>query len=136
VAVAPTYPEQGEEDLAQVLGAVTGLNPVTVFHEPIQVRAGNVARMNREAKALGFDFKSRVFEVDGEWERYAINQLRTAQSVANKLGLGPVFHPWPDDKLGSKRVRSAFGSGYSAWIDECWNRVSAWPCRQQERMAA
>ncbi len=136
VAVAPTYPEQGEEDLAQVLGAVTGLNPVTVFHEPIQVRAGNVARMNREAKALGFEFKSRVFEVDGEWERYAINQLRTAQRVANKLGLGPVFHPWPDDKLGSKRVRYAFGSGYSAWIDECWNRVSAWPCAQSERIAA
>lgn len=136
VAVAPTYPEQGEEDLAKVLGAVAALQPVTVFHEPINIRAENVERMKREAKALGFEFMDHVFSTKEEWEGYAITQLLTAQTVANKLGLGSVFHPWPDSTLGSKRVRYAFGSGYSDWIDECWNRVSAWPCRQQERMAA
>ena len=136
VAVAPTYPEQGEEDLAKVLGAVVALQPVTVFHEPIQIRAENVGRMKREAEALGFEFMDHVFTTKEEWEGYAITQLLTAQTVAKKLGLGPVFHPWPDTTLGSKRVRYAFGSGYSDWIDECWNRVSAWPCRQQERMAA
>ncbi len=136
VAVAPTYPEQGEEDLAKVLGVVAALQPVTVFHEPINIRAENVERMQREAQALGFDFKSDVFTSREDWEGYAITQLLTAQTVANKLGLGSVFHPWPDSTLGSKRVRYAFGSGYSDWIDECWNRVSAWPRTNEERMAA
>lgn len=136
VAVAPSYPEQGEDDLAKVLGAVVGLQPVTVFHEPINIRAENVARMKSEAQALGFEFMDHIFTTKEEWEGYAITQLLTAQTVANKLGLGPVFHPWPDSTLGSKRVRYAFGSGYSDWIDECWNRVSAWPCTQSERMAA
>jgi hypothetical protein len=136
VAVAPTYPEQDEEDLAKVLGAVVTLQPVTVFHEPIQIRANNVPRMKLEAQAMGHEFMDHVFSRDGEWERYAINQLRTAQATAIKVGLGSVFHPWPDEKLGSKRIRLASGPRYSAWIDECWSRVSAWPCRQQERMAA
>ena len=136
VAVAPTYPEQGEEDLAKVLGAVVTLQPVTVFHEPIQIRAENVGRMKREAEALGFEFMDHVFTTKEEWEGYAITQLLTAQTVANKLGLGPVFHPWPDFTLGSKRVRYAFGSAYSAWIDECWNRISAWPCTNEEMKVA
>lgn len=136
VAVAPTYPEQGEEDLTKVLGAVAALQPVTVFHEVINIRAENVERMKREAQALGFEFMEDVFATKENWEGYAITQLLTAQTLATKLGLGSVFHPWPDSTLGSKRVRYAFGSGYSEWIDECWNRISAWPCRQQERMAA
>ena len=136
VAVAPTYPEQGEEDLAKVLGAVVPLQPVTVFHEPIQIRANNVPRMKLEAQAVGHEFMDHVFSRDGAWERYAINQLQTAQAVATKLGLGSVFHPWPDSKLGTKRLRHTFGLKYSAWIDECWNRVSAWPCRQLGRRAA
>jgi len=136
VAVAPSYPEEGEEDLSKVLGAVAALQPVTVFHEPINIRAENVERMKREALSLGFEFMEDVFSTKENWEGYAITQLLTAQTVANKLGLGAVFHPWPDLTLGSKRVRYAFGSGYSDWIDECWNRVSAWPCTKSERMAA
>ena len=136
VAVAPSYPEEGEEDLSKVLGAVAALQPVTVFHEPINIRAENVGRMKREALSLGFEFMEDVFSTKENWEGYAITQLLTAQTVANKLGLGPVFHPWPDSSLGSKRVQYAFGSGYSDWIDECWNRVSAWPCTRSERMAA
>ena len=136
VAVAPTAPEQGEEDLAKVLGAVAAIQPVTVFHEPINIRAENVERMKSEAQALGFEFMDHVFSTKEDWEGYAITQLLAAQTLANKLGLGSVFHPWPDSTLGSKRVRYAFGSGYSAWIDECWNRVSAWPCIGEERKAA
>ena len=136
VAVAPTYPEQCEEDFTKVLSAVAALQPVTVFHEPINIRAGNVERMKREAQALGFEFKENVFATKENWEEFAVAQLIVAEVLATKLGLGSVFHSWPDPTLGSKRVRYAFGSDYSEWIDECWNRISAWPCRQQERMAA
>ncbi len=136
VAVAPTYPEQCEEDFTKVLSAVAALQPVTVFHEPINIRAGNVERMKREAQALGFEFMENVFATKENWEEFAVAQLLVAEALATKLGLGSVFHSWPDPTLGSKRVRYAFGSDYSDWIDECWNRISAWPCRQQERMAA
>jgi DNA repair photolyase len=136
VAVAPTYPEQCEEDLTKVLCAVAALQPVTVFHEPINIRAGNVERMKREAQALGFEFMENVFATKENWEEFAVAQLLVAETLATKLGLGSVFHSWPDSTLGSKRVRYAFGSGYSEWIDECWKRVSAWPCTQSERMAA
>jgi DNA repair photolyase len=136
VAVAPTYPEQCEEDFTKVLSAVAALQPVTVFHEPINIRAGNVERMKREAQALGFEFKENVFATKENWEEFAVAQLIVAEVLATKLGLGSVFHSWPDPTLGSKRVRYAFGSDYSEWIDECWNRVSAWPCTRSERMAA
>ena len=88
------------------------------------------------SQALGFEFMEDVFATKENWEGYAITQLLTAQTLATKLGLGSVFHPWPDSTLGSKRVRYAFGSGYSEWIDECWNRISAWPCANEERKAA
>ena len=136
VAVAPTYPEQCEEDLSKVLRAVAALQPVTVFHEPINIRAGNVERMKREAQALGFEFMENVFATKENWEEFAVAQLLVAETLATNLGLGSVFHSWPDSTLGSKRVRDAFGPDYSEWIDECWYRVSAWPCTQSERMAA
>ena len=43
VAMAPTYPECDEVDLRATLEAVVELKPITVFHEPINIRAENVA---------------------------------------------------------------------------------------------
>ena len=43
VAMAPTYPECDEADLRATLKAVADLEPITVFHEPINIRAENVA---------------------------------------------------------------------------------------------
>lgn len=42
VAVAPTYPECDEPDLRATLQAIAELEPITVFHEPINIRAENV----------------------------------------------------------------------------------------------
>src|SRR5207247_7852791 len=53
VALAPTYPECDEADLRATLKAVTELDPITIFHEPINIRAENVARIERHAEALG-----------------------------------------------------------------------------------
>ena len=40
VAIAPTYPECDEEDLQATLTAIAGLDPITIFHEPINLKSG------------------------------------------------------------------------------------------------
>lgn len=135
-AVAPTFPEQGASELAAVLGEVGRLNPVTVFHEPINIRAENVERMRREAEAVGLKFRADAFETKDRWAEYAVGQLRMAEDVACQLGLGDRFHPWPDSSLGAKQRRLERGAEYSAWLDRCWSRISAWPSKNSERMAA
>ena len=135
-AVAPTYPEQGEAELAAVLGEVGRLNPVTVFHEPINIRAENVERMRRESEAVGLKFRGDAFETKDRWAEYAVGQLRMAEDVACQLGLGDRFHPWPDESLGTQKRRRERGAEYSAWLDRCWSRISAWPSKNAERMVA
>ncbi len=135
-AVAPTYPEQGEAELAAVLGEIGRLNPVTVFHEPINIRAENVERMRREAEAAGLRFRADAFETRDSWAQYAVRQLQLAEGVAHQLGLGDRFHPWPDSSLGSQQRRRERGAEYSAWVDRCWGRISAWPSKNAERMVA
>ncbi len=135
-AVAPTYPEQGQAELAAVLGEVGRLNPVTVFHEPINIRAENVVRMRLEAETLGLKFHADAFETKDRWAEYAVRQLRMAEEVACQLGLADRFHPWPDSSLGTKQRRLERGTEYSAWVDRCWSRISAWPSKNSERMAA
>ena len=53
VAVAPTYPECDEADLRATLEAVAELDPVTVFHEPINIRAENVERIRAHGESMG-----------------------------------------------------------------------------------
>ena len=49
VAIAPTYPECDEADLRATLKAVAELEPITIFHEPINIRAENVARIEEQS---------------------------------------------------------------------------------------
>ena len=135
-AVAPTYPEQGEAELAAVLGEIGGLNPVTIFHEPINIRAENVERMRNEAEAVGLPFRGDVFENTDRWAKYAVEQLRIAEDLAGQLGLADRFHPWPDSSLGTQKRRRERGADYSSWLDRCWSRISAWPSKNPERVAA
>jgi DNA repair photolyase len=135
-AVAPTYPEQGQAELAAVLGEIGRLNPVTVFHEPINIRAENVERIRKEAEAVALTFRGDVFKTKDRWAEYAVRQLRMAEEVACQLGLGSRFHPWPDSSLGTRQRRLEHGAEYSAWLDRCWSRISAWPSKNSERMVA
>lgn len=135
-AVAPTFPEMDEVGLASVLGEIGRLNPVTIFHEPINLRGGNIDRMRKEAEAIGLPFRGDVFENTERRVEYAIGQLRMAEDVACQLGLGDRFHPWPDSSLGTQQRRREGGAEYSAWLDGCWGRISAWPTGQMERKAA
>jgi len=61
VAIAPTYPECDEADLRATLQAVAELEPITIFHEPINIRAENVARIEGQAELAGVRLKTQVF---------------------------------------------------------------------------
>src|ERR1043166_3973332 len=129
VAVAPTYPECDEADLRQTLSAVAEINPVTIFHEPINIRAENVERINSQATALGISLKTDVFETRERWQEYAVNALRSVERIAKDLSLSDRLHLWPDKSLGNAAIagRMSDPKGYSQWLISCWNKISVWP---------
>jgi len=129
VAMAPTYPECDERDLRETLTAITELDPVTVFHEPINIRAENVARMAEEGRERGVRLKTEVFASRESWQIYALESLKIVQLAAKELGLRNRLHLWPDKSLGSADVVSRMPrpADYRKWLSRWWSRVSEWP---------
>jgi DNA repair photolyase len=129
VAMAPTYPECNEQDLRATLQAIAGLDPVTVFHEPINIRADNVARIQSQADALGISLNTSVFASRENWQDYAIGSLFTVERWASEVGLGRKLHLWPDKSLGSLSVENRIQkpAEYRQWLEKCWARISEWP---------
>ena len=129
VALAPTYPDCDESDLRATLNAAANLDPVTIFHEPINVRAENVARIQQEAAALGLSLRTDVFASRESWQRYAIDSLRTVEGIATKIGVQARLHLWPDKSLGSRETlaRQPVPREFQEWLQRSWNRVSEWP---------
>jgi len=159
VAVAPMYPEIGRMDLERTLSALAGLTlpiadcrlpieeppieesgksavgnrksaiPLTIFAEPINIRAENVARIASHADRLGLKMRVEVFESRRAWEEYAIGQLRLIEVVAGDLGLSDRLHLWPDHALGNRHTseRQADPAAYMRWITGWWARRSEWP---------
>ncbi len=129
VAIAPTYPECDEEDIRETLSAIADLEPLTIFHEPINIRAENVARIKAYADEIGVPLRTDVFETKEAWEKYALDSLKTVHRVAHELGLKDKLHLWPDRSLGTPRVirRMPKKTEYSQWLNRCWSRVSEWP---------
>jgi len=82
VAVAPTYPECDELDLETTLQAVAQLDPVTIFHEPINIRAENVGRIKTRGKACGVSLNTGVFASATSWQDYARGQLKAVYRLA------------------------------------------------------
>ena len=137
VAMAPTYPECDETDLGATLKALVDLQPVTIVHEPINVRAENVARMQAEAGRLGLSLRTDVFATRETWQDYAIESLQTVERVATELGIGARLHLWPDKSLGSKtglrqmaRRRGEDPATLLLWLQSYWGRISEWPSAQ------
>ena len=129
VAVAPTYPECDEADLRATLRAVAEVKPVTIFHEPINIRAENVERIQSHADKLGVELKTDVFESRERWQDYAVNALQTAERVAAEVGVADQLHLWPDKSLGNLGVASRMPKprDYMRWLRKSWSRVSEWP---------
>src|SRR4030095_2986831 len=96
VAVAPTYPECDEADLRATLKAVKEVKPITIFHEPINIRAENVARIETQAESLGVRLRTEVFSTREAWQDYAVDALRTVRELAKEVGLEKRLHLWPD----------------------------------------
>jgi DNA repair photolyase len=129
VAVAPTYPECDRHDLEATLKAVAKLDPITIFHEPINIRAENVSRIARYGSEIGVKVKTDVFSTREAWQDYALDSLKTVFELARSLGISNRLHLWPDKSLGSLNVikRQAKPEKYQAFLDNCWARVSEWP---------
>lgn len=129
VAMAPTYPECDERDLRSTLSAIAELDPVTIFHEPINIRAENVARIEEHAQKLNFRLKSEVFATRESWTEYALYSLKTVQLIAKELGLTRKLHLWPDKALGSSWVLNTkkHPIAHQKWLNRWWTRISEWP---------
>jgi DNA repair photolyase len=134
VALAPTYPECDEADLRATLQAVAELEPLTIFHEPINIRAENVARIESQAQTLGIRLRTGVFATRESWLDYAVNALRTVERLAHEIGVADALHLWPDKSLGTGSAVARVAGGrngqaepYRRWLQKWWRRVSGWP---------
>jgi DNA repair photolyase len=129
VAVAPTYPECDEADLRATLSAVAALDPITIFHEPINIRAENVARIESHAATLGLRLRTGVFASREAWQDYAVDALHTVHKLAKELGVARHLHLWPDKSLGSHSLASRMSDPgkYLKRLEHWWHRVSEWP---------
>lgn len=129
VAMAPTYPECDEEDLAATLEAIRKLDPITVFHEPINVRAENVRRIEAHASSLGVKMKTDVFRNRESWADCALESLHTVERLAHELGMTDRLHLWPDKSMGSKWMLKRFKDPdeHLSWLNHWWTRISEWP---------
>lgn len=129
VAMAPTFPECDAADLEATLRAIAPLEPITIFHEPINVRAENVTRIENSAASHAIKLNTEVFSSPATWVPYALESLHTVEKLARQLGLGKQLHLWPDASLARESVCQLLPDSrqHLEWLGACWNRVSAWP---------
>jgi hypothetical protein len=113
---------------------VAELEPLTIFHEPINIRAENVARIEAQAETLGIHLRTEVFARRESWQDYAVHALRTVERVAKDVGVADRLHLWPDKSLGAESAvarvvgyRNGQSKQYRQWLQNCWRRISAWP---------
>jgi DNA repair photolyase len=131
VAVAPTYPESDEADLRATLEAVAAVEPLTIFHEPINIRADNVMRIEAQARSLGITLNTSVFLDSERWQDYAISALQTVERLSKEVGIADRLHLWPDKTLGTDKAvrRRPDPDQHKGWIKNWWERISEWPTK-------
>ena len=129
VAVAPTYADCNDDDIRATLTAVAGLDPVTVFHEPINIRAENVERIRQHAQTIGAKVNLDPFATDEAWQKYALGQLQAVERIAGEIGILPRLHLWPDQSMGKRSVLENLADPTARvhWLTKWWTRISEWP---------
>ena len=144
VAMAPTSPECDEDDLRATLRAIATLKPITVFHEPINLKADNVGRIERHAQTLRgagelrVEFRSDAYHEDSFYA-YQLWQLQTVERLAEEAGLKKVLKLWPDADLGARKnwelamresrqpISNRGFQAHLTWCQRWWDVVSDWP---------
>ncbi len=133
VATAPTLPDEGHSEIKELLATIAALKPLTIFHEPINLRAENVARIQAKAKELNRGIRGEVFETRSRWREYAFSQLSLVEQISRELKIPDgVLHLWPDEDLGSK-------SGFLKMKADAFERehhTSRFPARKREEANA
>jgi DNA repair photolyase len=153
VAMAPTYPECNEADLRATLTAIKELDPITIFHEPINIRAENVARIEQHAKKIGVMVNTADLSPKDAWRQYAVKSLQMVQRLATEMKVIDHLHLWPDRNLGTKSCfleilkkkraekhltkyqekcfrqddQKTYAEKYLPWLEGWWHRISEWP---------
>jgi hypothetical protein len=86
-------------------------------------------RIKAQANAYGVSLNTDVFASATSWQDYARGQLKAVYQLAKRHRLTERLHLWPDQSLGSRTsLRSVKNpTRYVAWLEEQWNRISAWP---------
>ncbi len=82
---------------------------MTVFHEPINMRADNVERIKAHAQSLGVKLNTAVFATREAWQAYAVAQLKMVERIAGQVGLSRQLHLWPDKGIGLASCREGAG---------------------------
>lgn len=121
VAMAPTYPELMNDDLAQTMYQIATLAPATVFHEPINIRAKNVERISKHAESIGVTLNTGVWKSAQAWADYSMQQMESIEEVAREFGTKECLHLWPDKEL------LKYFPNQKPWFESYWHRVSEWP---------
>lgn len=103
VAMAPTVPDESEAGMRRLLKVVAELKPLTIFHEPINLRAENAARIAGQAKKVGLKIREEVFRTSDAWREYAFERLAQVEEMGREMKLPEgVLHSWPDPDLESR----------------------------------
>jgi hypothetical protein len=126
------------------LKVIATLKPITIFHEPINLRADNVGRIDSHAQKLNAAGKLRVkFRAgtfnDDNLNAYQLWQLQTVERLAGELGLAEVLKLWPDTTLAVSKnwelamresgqlISNRAFEAHREWCQKWWNLVSDWP---------
>lgn len=107
VSMSPTYPECDEHDFRRTLAAITELNPVTIFHEPVNIRGRNLERLPEASQAAMTN-----------WNAYALRQFHDVHRIASELGIVDRLHFMPDASLRDADPQ---------WFDYWRSRRPRWP---------
>lgn len=127
--VAPISPDSDAADIERTLKAIGLLDPITVFSEPITIRAENVTRIEEGARRQGITVNVDCLKSEETWRPNFIAQLQLVENVAISLGMKDRLHLWPDKDLEGKAALAGVANpaACEAWFKQWWTRKSEWP---------
>ena len=84
------------------MAAVAALDPISIFHEPINIRGKNVKRIAAEAAEVDVKLRTEVHATPQQWRHHAIGALTAGERLAEEASVFNRLKLWPDESLGTK----------------------------------